>query len=127
MRTIIGSIFIATYILAMVRPAVPYFDYLLNKSYIANNLCVNKDKPDSDCQGKCHLVKELKKVNNQEPGPNQGNSPRLELEKYPLAILSMVVVELVSGCKKSNLYKHYSFSVKSALTECFTPPPQAIS
>lgn len=33
--------------------------FAINQDYIAKNLCVNKDVPESCCQGKCHLEKEL--------------------------------------------------------------------
>lgn len=36
-------------------------NYLINYDYIANVLCINKDKPELKCNGKCHLNKELKK------------------------------------------------------------------
>lgn len=36
-------------------------DYLLNKDYIAKVLCVNREKPEMKCNGKCHLAKQLKK------------------------------------------------------------------
>lgn len=36
-------------------------DYLLNRDYIAKVLCVNRDKPEMKCNGKCHLAKQLKK------------------------------------------------------------------
>lgn len=35
--------------------------YQLNKAYIASELCENRFLPGSDCQGKCHLRKELQK------------------------------------------------------------------
>nr|WP_294901120.1 hypothetical protein [uncultured Pedobacter sp.] len=31
----------------------------LNRNYIAENLCVNKDKPELKCHGKCFLMKKL--------------------------------------------------------------------
>ena len=43
------------------RPALPYFEYMLFKDYIADNLCIEKDKPDNCCQGKCYLEEQLKK------------------------------------------------------------------
>jgi hypothetical protein len=36
-------------------------DYLLNRDYIAKILCINRDKPEMKCNGKCHLAKQLKK------------------------------------------------------------------
>jgi hypothetical protein len=43
------------------RPVIPYIQYAVFKDYIAKNLCVNKDKPKSCCQGKCYLEKQIKK------------------------------------------------------------------
>lgn len=36
--------------------------YALRKDYIASHLCVNRDKPELKCCGKCYLRKQLKKV-----------------------------------------------------------------
>lgn len=36
-------------------------DYLINYDYISKVLCINRDKPESCCNGKCHLMKEMKK------------------------------------------------------------------
>lgn len=36
--------------------------YQLNKTYIANQWCVNKDRPALKCEGKCYLGKQLKKA-----------------------------------------------------------------
>jgi hypothetical protein len=36
-------------------------DYILNRDYIAKVLCINRDKPEMKCNGKCHLAKQLKK------------------------------------------------------------------
>lgn len=34
--------------------------YELNKAYIIENFCVNKDKPMMNCDGKCYLAEKLK-------------------------------------------------------------------
>lgn len=36
-------------------------DYLINSEFITNVFCVNKEKPEMKCNGKCHLAKQLKK------------------------------------------------------------------
>jgi hypothetical protein len=38
----------------------------LNKEYISSELCEQRLIPDSDCEGKCHLRKELKKDSERE-------------------------------------------------------------
>ncbi len=45
----------------LARPILPYIEYAVFKDYIAKNLCVNRDKPKSCCQGKCHLKKQIEK------------------------------------------------------------------
>lgn len=47
-------------------------DYFINKSYIARVLCINKAKPETHCNGKCYLAKQLKqheKQDQQAPAP----------------------------------------------------------
>jgi hypothetical protein len=35
-------------------------DYQLNRDFIAKNLCVNKNRPQMHCNGKCHMMKLMK-------------------------------------------------------------------
>ncbi len=48
-------------ILFLLKPVFPLFSYVLNYQYIVENLCVNREKPQLSCNGKCHLAKELAK------------------------------------------------------------------
>jgi len=41
---------------------LPVLDYVVNYDYITKVLCVNKAKPTTHCNGKCHLMKELAKA-----------------------------------------------------------------
>ncbi|HVI43958.1 MAG TPA: hypothetical protein VM802_03795 [Chitinophaga sp.] len=47
-------------------------DFYINQDYIARNLCVNRDKPQMHCNGKCHLRSRL----NEEDRKNQENPER---------------------------------------------------
>ena len=47
-------------------------DFEINKSYIAENLCVNRATPGSCCKGKCYLKKELNRDQNQQQPVNTG-------------------------------------------------------
>ena len=49
----------------LIRPVLPYIEYAINKDYISKYLCINKDKPENLCDGKCYLHEQLKK--NSEP------------------------------------------------------------
>lgn len=64
-------IFIIIGILFLIKPVIPVLEYVVNYEYIANELCVNKDKPELKCNGKCHLKKELAKVSEEEKPQSQ--------------------------------------------------------
>lgn len=51
--------------------AVPlvYLQYSINKDFIAANLCENVAKPQLQCEGKCHLKKQVEK-NTDTPNPS---------------------------------------------------------
>jgi hypothetical protein len=65
------------------RDVAIYSSFVWNQSYIAEFLCVNQDKPEMECNGKCHLVKTLEKSNEQEekklPMPNEEDRPTIQL------------------------------------------------
>lgn len=41
------------------KPIVPLLEYFIRYDYIITELCENRDKPQLQCNGKCHLNKEL--------------------------------------------------------------------
>jgi len=47
-----------------VKPVLPFLEYAAFYDYIKNELCENKDVPELQCNGKCHLKKELAKASN---------------------------------------------------------------
>ena len=53
--------------------AIIVADYEINKSFIAENYCVNKNKPELKCHGSCHLKKQLDKEEKSRNFPS-GNS-----------------------------------------------------
>lgn len=48
------------------KSAIPFIEHQLNLDYIIENFCVNKDKPVMQCNGKCHLKKQIKKAEKEE-------------------------------------------------------------
>lgn len=50
----------------LLKPVFPVIDYIVNYEYISKVLCVNKAKLKLQCNGKCHLMKELAKTSENE-------------------------------------------------------------
>lgn len=97
--------------------------YQVNKSYIASNLCENRDKPKMNCNGKCFLAKKLKAAEEKEK-----KATSEKLEKMP---------EITLFCPQSFFKLDYSFieqlqtlhefsyferPYRSFLTNIFHPP-----
>lgn len=40
--------------------------YEMNRGYIATELCVNRDKPEMHCNGRCYLMRKLKQAQEKE-------------------------------------------------------------
>ncbi|MFP3832245.1 hypothetical protein [Chryseobacterium sp. SIMBA_028] len=61
------KVFISIFIILTValRPVLPLVNYVVNYDYIVNNLCENRDIPQSTCKGKCYVEKELAKTEKQ--------------------------------------------------------------
>lgn len=48
-------------LLFFMKPVFPILDFVINYDAI-QELCINKDKPELQCNGTCHLKKELAKT-----------------------------------------------------------------
>jgi len=55
-------------------------DFWLNKDYIAANFCVNKNKPQMNCNGKCFLIKEKQDAEKQSQQPNNNKKNNFEIK-----------------------------------------------
>ena len=104
----------------MLRPIQPYVEYVINQDYIAEFLCINKDKPKLECNGKCQLVKELEKQQDNEPF----TSLRISMENYPIGFVNILEIK---KNKVLNLSVNHNFTYKVLYDFCllnseFHPP-----
>ncbi len=68
--TQISSIIVALLFICTINlKSIITINYFINQSEIIELFCVNKEKPALKCDGKCHLAKELVKVDDQEDFP----------------------------------------------------------
>ena len=64
--------------------------YLLNKNHIANNFCINKNKPALQCNGKCYLARQLKEQEKQERQAPGSKKEKLDTQPFFLPNTSAV-------------------------------------
>lgn len=79
-------LFTFLYVMAMLRPVLPVFDYIVNQDYIAEYLCINKDKPMLNCNGKCYLSMMIQEEQNEK----KHNLPAIDLKEYPIGFVDIL-------------------------------------
>jgi len=114
----------------LIQPAGKLFialDFYLNQDYIARTLCINKDKPELLCSGKCVLNTMLEKSEESE----KQKIPTSQKDKFDHWIVSFPIVEVtdfrVDIFMQENVSKfNYSdISGTAHLLEAVHPPEQA--
>lgn len=81
----------------MLRPIAPFVEYGLNYSYIAKVLCINKEVPEMQCNGKCYLMKKLQKQQEEDKKALQ-----ISMDKYPVGFVN---IQSLEGKITSNFLK----------------------
>lgn len=66
---ITGSLVI---LIVLFRPLLPVFDYLFHYEYIVTEVCVNRDRPELECNGKCYLMRSLAEEAEREQDDKKG-------------------------------------------------------
>ena len=80
MKLIAGSILILLVMVQSLTSWVVMAEYIMNKEYIAKNLCVNKERPKLHCNGKCQLMKKMTQQENQDSSSNpQGGKMKMDV------------------------------------------------
>lgn len=84
----------------------------MNQDYIAKELCINKNKPQLHCNGKCYLMKKLKQAEDKEQKQERQllkiqlqeplGSMRFEFKQYPYAVTA-VHIPYTTGKPLSNV------------------------
>ena len=118
MRTHLAIGFLILYGIAMLRPIAPILEYQLNRDYIAEVLCVNKDQPITICEGSCYLTKRLKEEQQKEHA-----TPQIQLKDYPIgwvALLTVQAIPIISEVTGS--VRHYNYYTYLSSPSLFHPP-----
>lgn len=110
--------------MAMVRPIGPMIEYVIYEDYIAEFLCINKDKVELQCNGKCYLMQRLSEQNEEK----KQNLPKIALEEYPIGFVDLMFY----NSKKPHLVPNQNhFDYSNSYTFLYSAynfhPPSVIS
>ncbi|WP_281323376.1 hypothetical protein [Flavobacterium aestivum] len=106
------------------KPIFPVIEYMVNYEYISMVLCENKAKPMMHCNGKCHLMKELAKANDNDksdPSDKKGYTPVVELLFFQeINAISLFSLSLLD--KEKMNYNYSNLYSNMHLEYLFRPP-----
>lgn len=125
----IGALFfVIVLLLNIILPSYILISFELNKEYIVENLCIEKDKEVNTCQGSCHLNKELEKITPASDDESNNQAPNLKESN-----INFFFAEMVSKSSFEflfliqNEYPSINFNtLKGVHNLCFKPPKNII-
>lgn len=124
MKQFISIILLCTFTASIIRPVIPYLEYFIDYDYIVEVLCINKEEPEIQCNGKCHLKKQLAIVA-QEELPKDKHLPQVVFEKFPTLFLETTSSEWTSHTfEKDHSYWNPSTTILKFGIKPKTPPPK---
>jgi hypothetical protein len=100
-----------------------YTDYIINKEYIANNLCINKSKPILKCNGKCHLAKQLKKQDQKE-NKSSSSKEKVEIISSQVADVKYEVIDMFFFQNNNQDFFNYNKKIIDDNFESIFQPPR---
>jgi len=109
-------------VLNIFRFEIPYIEYDIFKDYIAHNLCVNKDKKDNCCQGKCFLNKQIKLTNENNSANENNNSKKLLNTEAKEFLSSHIIIPNAAEKTVSPQYFTEIFIISKIAFAIFVPP-----
>lgn len=112
----------------LLKPVLPVIDYVVNYEYITKVLCVNKAKPKLQCNGKCHLMKELAKTSeSQTPISSNKKIATQELEVLFFEEIKSFNIRYIYFDKNQFLSTNYSDLYSYLNSDSVFRPPIFIS
>ena len=119
MKRFFASILIALIVLIQCTEFLVYVSFKLNQNYIAQNLCVEKDLPESTCKGCCQLKKRVREQQNHKEEVPVTAEHKNELV-YFLANSSFCIFNKIDKTPRRSISVFlYCFAYFS---DCFHPP-----
>lgn len=97
-------------------------NFTINQDYFAS-ICTNKDKPEMECNGKCHLKKQIKQ--HEEEKSSEENLTQKELQLFVQCIDILKQNRIESHQQNQKIYKEPLHPVQYSF-DIFHPPKEIL-
>lgn len=119
MKKIYSIILLLSFLTGAIQPIVPLLEYHFFKESIIEFFCVNRDVPESDCEGFCYLTNQI-----QESQDKQTETKAGHVEYYPGTILLDHSIDLNVFPEKDSRYIDVTVYDISPSSKTDIPPPK---
>jgi hypothetical protein len=121
-QRLITGLFFLIWLCQLSDRYVVIVSFYINQDYITKNLCVNRNKPQMHCNGKCHLKDTLKEQSrNEQNNPEQKNEKSREL--FYLTLGETYLLEPAFAYLKTIFYPHHPIGTPiDTCSKIFHPP-----
>jgi hypothetical protein len=119
-QRIIAAVLLFTFLAQTFDQGAIELHFFANRNYIAKELCINRDKPKMQCDGKCYLSKQIQQQEKQDQQTNNSKREKFELQFFFLpANITMASYSTVTN----KLYKELnSIALPDYPHAVFHPP-----
>ncbi|MBK9935003.1 MAG: hypothetical protein IPP61_03630 [Cytophagaceae bacterium] len=119
------TLLIALAIKLLMAPVI-FLDYQLRKDFIVRNYCINKNRPEMHCNGKCYLARQIKKAqeNDEKQATDSFLSKLLLTESEVKTSAFSDFFSLKSFISKQKPQFYYIESISSKFVISFLKPPR---
>lgn len=98
LRNILISLLALSLLLNVLNQGIIYYTFLIQRDYIVNNLCVEREKAENTCQGCCQLEKKMKEANPEQNSDLPFPESRVkEITKFPIDLTQKSTCNLEEG------------------------------
>ena len=118
MKTVYSFILLLAFLAGTIQPIVPLLEYHFFKESIIELFCVNRDVPESDCDGVCYLSNQIKETQDQQTDMQANHA-----DYYPGTILYNFQSGLNVYPEKEDRYPDlFVYGVNLSLSTDLPPP-----
>ena len=122
-RFITAAFFLVSFLIQTFSTNLLVAHFYANQKYIAATLCVNKNKPEMKCCGKCQLTNKLKQEENKD---KQNPARKSENKEGVISSLSFFSTIELSWKLIKRVYPSYKENFSSPYSYTFFHPPRMV-
>lgn len=121
LRSFTAIILIATLLISSLTRWFVYAGFELNRGYIAEKLCENRDKPMMHCNGKCYLAKKIKQAEEKEKKQDRDMQKNMFQEAF---LPGNAEIKFIPHVLIISMFPHRTFYLSDSASVIYHPPKQ---